>query len=122
MSQVRPRFDPNDPQYLCCCGCHVMVGVKIVASIYTVVAVGVIALFYRYALLSLYDLLSHEAYYVLLAFMVISPLVAIPVLGSLWIGVIIERQGFLIPTLICSVGLFGIFIYCKRSGSIGVVV
>uniref|UniRef100_A0A914X2T8 CKK domain-containing protein n=1 Tax=Plectus sambesii TaxID=2011161 RepID=A0A914X2T8_9BILA len=104
MSQVRPRFDPNDPQYLCCCGFHVMTGVKIVASIYTIVAV-LYAVMSSYTIMELRvsDLRSEMAYYLLLAFLGLSPLVAIPVLGSLWIGINIERHGFLIPALIYSV-------------------
>uniref|UniRef100_A0A914UM22 DUF7027 domain-containing protein n=1 Tax=Plectus sambesii TaxID=2011161 RepID=A0A914UM22_9BILA len=112
MSQVRPRFDPNDPQYLCCCGCHVMTGAKIVASIYTVVAVGAIVLYYRYAIQSEYHQPSPEAYFTQWANMVLYLLVIVPVLLSLWIGVFIERQGFLFPTLICSIiGLFLTIVY-----------
>uniref|UniRef100_A0A914WM40 Lysosomal-associated transmembrane protein 4B n=1 Tax=Plectus sambesii TaxID=2011161 RepID=A0A914WM40_9BILA len=103
MSQVRPRSDPNESKYLCCCGCHVMTGAKIVASIYTVVAVGIIALIDTIALPRIFFLPSQEAYNTHWAFTGLCTLVAILVISSLWFGLIRERQECLVPAIICSI-------------------
>uniref|UniRef100_A0A914VG43 DUF7027 domain-containing protein n=1 Tax=Plectus sambesii TaxID=2011161 RepID=A0A914VG43_9BILA len=96
MSQVRPTFDPNDPKYICCCGCHVMTGAKILAFIFTVAAIlntlYVIILVYI-ATQSKFD--DGYFYYQIGGFFVF-----IVVLGCLWYGLIKEREGWLLPMLI----------------------
>uniref|UniRef100_A0A914X465 Transmembrane protein 230 n=1 Tax=Plectus sambesii TaxID=2011161 RepID=A0A914X465_9BILA len=105
MSQEQPRFDPNDPKYICCCGCHVMTGTKILASLPTIcTCIYTTAFIIAIALRSAADPADGKWYDELLISMGISLIIVIPVLGCLWYGLIKEREGFLIPTLVCSVG------------------
>uniref|UniRef100_A0A914UJV5 DUF7027 domain-containing protein n=1 Tax=Plectus sambesii TaxID=2011161 RepID=A0A914UJV5_9BILA len=117
MSQVQPRFDPNDPKYICCCGLHVLTGAKMLASLCTICAVlSAIKSSGEIFLSSTADPQTDEAYYTLLVKMGFSLIIGTPILGCLWYGLIKEREGFLIPTLVCSVisvvltGLLGGFL------------
>uniref|UniRef100_A0A914X2S0 DUF7027 domain-containing protein n=1 Tax=Plectus sambesii TaxID=2011161 RepID=A0A914X2S0_9BILA len=110
MSQVQPRFDPDYPNYICCCCCHVTTGAKILAFLSTIGAVlYAIAFFYGISLLGEVDPQTDKGYiaYILLEFMGIGLgiglIIGTPILGCLWYGLIKEREGFLIPTLVCSV-------------------
>uniref|UniRef100_A0A914WDB3 DUF7027 domain-containing protein n=1 Tax=Plectus sambesii TaxID=2011161 RepID=A0A914WDB3_9BILA len=102
MNQVQPRFDPDNPKYICCCGCHVMTGAKILASLSTIGAV-LSAIAFAHAIPLLGDPQKDTVYWILLVSMSISLIVGTAVLGCLWYGLIKEREGFLIPTLVCSV-------------------
>uniref|UniRef100_A0A914V1K5 DUF7027 domain-containing protein n=1 Tax=Plectus sambesii TaxID=2011161 RepID=A0A914V1K5_9BILA len=105
MSQVRCQFNSNDPKYMCCCGCHVMTGAKILASIFTIVIVlqevYVIAVPHDIGITNDDKIIAQIWFY--------GHLVAIPInaliLGTLWFGLIKERHRFLIPTLFCLVGV-----------------
>uniref|UniRef100_A0A914WNL8 DUF7027 domain-containing protein n=1 Tax=Plectus sambesii TaxID=2011161 RepID=A0A914WNL8_9BILA len=113
MSQVQPQFDPNDPKYRCCCGCHVMTGAKILASLYTIYVI-IEAMIFIAALSgpSRSRIDSNMLCFILGYF-----LVEIAVLGSLLYGLSKEREGFLIPMLICMVtiiilaGVYIVFLF-----------
>uniref|UniRef100_A0A914WEU5 DUF7027 domain-containing protein n=1 Tax=Plectus sambesii TaxID=2011161 RepID=A0A914WEU5_9BILA len=115
MSQVQPRFDPDNPKYICCCCCHVTTGAKILASLSTIgVVFFVIAFCYGISLLGEVDPRTdkgHEDYNVLV-FMGISLIIGTAVIGCLWYGLIKEREGFLIPMIVCSV--ISLFLTCLR--------
>uniref|UniRef100_A0A914WHM1 DUF7027 domain-containing protein n=1 Tax=Plectus sambesii TaxID=2011161 RepID=A0A914WHM1_9BILA len=108
MSQVQPQFDPNDPKYICCCGCHVTVGAKILASLQTasiiLIALGVIPMIQQ---------VKREPHFtsILVTFICIFLIIAL-INGSLWYGLITEREGFLIPTLICMVSVLSLLVCC----------
>uniref|UniRef100_A0A914XC47 Transmembrane protein n=1 Tax=Plectus sambesii TaxID=2011161 RepID=A0A914XC47_9BILA len=108
MSQVQPQFDPNDPKYICCCGCHVTVGAKILASLQTA-SIILIAI----SVISMIEQVKRQSHFtsVLVTFICIF-LIIISINGSLWYGLITEREGFLIPTLICMVGVLRLFFCC----------
>uniref|UniRef100_A0A914WNL3 DUF7027 domain-containing protein n=1 Tax=Plectus sambesii TaxID=2011161 RepID=A0A914WNL3_9BILA len=97
MSQVQPQFDPDHSKYFCCCGCHVTVGAKILASLQTasiiLIALGVIPMIQQ---------VKREPHFtsILVTFICIFLIIAL-INGSLWYGLITEREGFLMPILIC---------------------
>uniref|UniRef100_A0A914XAY5 DUF7027 domain-containing protein n=1 Tax=Plectus sambesii TaxID=2011161 RepID=A0A914XAY5_9BILA len=103
MSQVRCQFNSNDPKYMCCCGCHIMTGAKILASIFTIV----IVLQEVYVIAVPRDIGVTNDEKIIAQIILYSHLVAIPInaliLGTLWFGLIKERHRFLIPTLFCLV-------------------
>uniref|UniRef100_A0A914VH68 DUF7027 domain-containing protein n=1 Tax=Plectus sambesii TaxID=2011161 RepID=A0A914VH68_9BILA len=121
MSQVQPQFDPDDPKYICCCGCHVLAGAKILASISTTCII-LIALC---AIPVIVQLTRHPYYASGLSLCFCIFFIAVLIHGSLWYGLIKEREAFLIPTLICMViglVLIGVFfilsIFAARRSSL----
>uniref|UniRef100_A0A914XGU9 DUF7027 domain-containing protein n=1 Tax=Plectus sambesii TaxID=2011161 RepID=A0A914XGU9_9BILA len=109
MSQVQPRFDPNDPKYICCCGCHVMICAKLLASLFTIVAVldAIAFSFGIYWEARDAQLRWDKVYYAVLVFMGINLIIGTAVLSCLWYGLIKKRERFLILTLVCSMLVFG---------------
>uniref|UniRef100_A0A914UMJ7 DUF7027 domain-containing protein n=1 Tax=Plectus sambesii TaxID=2011161 RepID=A0A914UMJ7_9BILA len=113
MSQVQPQFDSNDPKYRCCCGCHVMTGAKILASLSTIYVIVEATIFIA-ALFGPSRSRIDSAFY---GFYLGYFLISMAVLGSLWYGLIKEREGFLIPMLICMVtiiilaGVYIVFLF-----------
>uniref|UniRef100_A0A914WNA0 DUF7027 domain-containing protein n=1 Tax=Plectus sambesii TaxID=2011161 RepID=A0A914WNA0_9BILA len=97
MSQVQPQFDPNHSKYFCCCGCHVTIGAKIIASLQTAGIILIAIYFY-----SMIEQVKREPHFtsILVTFICIF-LTITSINGSLWYGLITEREGFLMPTLIC---------------------
>uniref|UniRef100_A0A914VLZ6 DUF7027 domain-containing protein n=1 Tax=Plectus sambesii TaxID=2011161 RepID=A0A914VLZ6_9BILA len=121
MSQVQPQFDPNDPKYICCCGCHVLAGAKILTSISTV---GILIM--AICTIPMIDQLKRQPYFADdLGLYLCIFLIVILSHVSLWYGIIKEREAFLIPTLICMViglVLIGVFfilsIFAARRSSL----
>uniref|UniRef100_A0A914WS71 DUF7027 domain-containing protein n=1 Tax=Plectus sambesii TaxID=2011161 RepID=A0A914WS71_9BILA len=97
MSQVQPQFDPNHPKYICCCGCHVTTGAKIIASLQTA---GIILIALCFIPMIEQVIRQPHSTSALVTFICIF-LIITSINGSLWYGLIKEREGFLMPTLIC---------------------
>uniref|UniRef100_A0A914WBW3 Transmembrane protein n=1 Tax=Plectus sambesii TaxID=2011161 RepID=A0A914WBW3_9BILA len=100
MSQVKRQFDPKDPKYICCCGCHVMTGAEILALI-DIVSTVLYAV-YIIGLLSFTKVDENKSTVLSFCSHLVGFLISAIIAGLFWYGLIKERHGFLIPTLICS--------------------
>uniref|UniRef100_A0A914VB84 Uncharacterized protein n=1 Tax=Plectus sambesii TaxID=2011161 RepID=A0A914VB84_9BILA len=94
---IQRQFNPDHPKYFCCCGCHVMTGTKIIASIYSVL-IGLWAL----------KILNNGVLWSNYASNILSTAFAIACIACLWIGVLHERAGYLIPFMVYTVLSIGV--------------
>uniref|UniRef100_A0A914X689 Uncharacterized protein n=1 Tax=Plectus sambesii TaxID=2011161 RepID=A0A914X689_9BILA len=92
---TKRHFDPNIPEYFCCCGCHVMRGAKIVASIYS----SLIGLYVLAAIISLLD----DEEWKSAAEDITGIAVLGLIVGCVWHGILHERAGYLLPFLFLKV-------------------
>uniref|UniRef100_A0A914XBK6 Uncharacterized protein n=1 Tax=Plectus sambesii TaxID=2011161 RepID=A0A914XBK6_9BILA len=98
------QFNPYHPKYFCCCGCHVMTAARIIAIIYSV-----------YAGLAVLGLLLNGILWSNFVASIFSAAIGIACLACLWIGVLQERDGYLIPfivhTILSTGGLVAVFVF-----------
>uniref|UniRef100_A0A914VJ51 DUF7027 domain-containing protein n=1 Tax=Plectus sambesii TaxID=2011161 RepID=A0A914VJ51_9BILA len=119
MGKGRLQFDPNDPKYHTCCGCHVMIGAKIFASINTagIISIGFISFMKIVSLLYADNRSAIDATF--LYCNLGGSIVSVAILGSFWYGLIREREGWLLPMMTCWIlslviaafGLIALFIF-----------
>uniref|UniRef100_A0A914X7T6 Uncharacterized protein n=1 Tax=Plectus sambesii TaxID=2011161 RepID=A0A914X7T6_9BILA len=96
------QFDPNIPKYFCFCGCHVMTGAKIIASIYSSL-VGLWLLVQVFSLVGAGIGAAGLSAAGIVFGIVITIAFYGSILGCLWHGVLHERAGHLVPFMVLTV-------------------
>uniref|UniRef100_A0A914UQL4 Uncharacterized protein n=1 Tax=Plectus sambesii TaxID=2011161 RepID=A0A914UQL4_9BILA len=86
------QFDPHNTKYFCCCGCHVMTGAKIIASIYSLL-LGLDIMVTARSMLS-------EGGWINATGIIIGTAICVTIFGCLWHGILHERAGHLIPFMV----------------------